>query len=103
MIGAKMIDNNGFIPLIDSLCLGIVLFSYAGKLCWGFTGEWDLLPDLHDFVDDIRASFHELCELPERVEIRTVPRKAAHTRRRPRRVQPTPRSPEQPREKGIAL
>jgi len=39
MLGARMVDNFGFLPLIDSLCLGVVLFSYAGKLCWGFTGE----------------------------------------------------------------
>lgn len=60
MLGAKMLDNFGFIPLTDSLCLGIVLFSYAGKLCWGFTGESDLVPDLGAFVADIEASFREL-------------------------------------------
>jgi diacylglycerol O-acyltransferase len=84
MLGAKMVDNFGFIPLVDSLCLGVVLFSYAGKLCWGFTGEWDVLPDLHDFVGDIEASFRELAAAPVRVEIRAVPRKAAHTRGRAR-------------------
>src|SRR5437660_10513444 len=72
MIVGRMVDNFGFIPLIDSLCLGVVLFSYAGKLCWGFTGEWDLLPDLHDFVGDIEASFRELSDAPERLEIRDV-------------------------------
>jgi hypothetical protein len=50
------------VPLIDYLCLGIVLFSYDGQLCWGLTCEWDLLPDLHDFVKDIEASFVELQE-----------------------------------------
>jgi len=84
MLGARMIDNFGFIPLVDSLCLGIVLFSYAGKLCWGFTGERDLLPDIHDFVEDIEVSFRELSEAPERVEIQTAPRKAARARRRTR-------------------
>jgi diacylglycerol O-acyltransferase len=58
--GAKMLDNYGLVPLLDYLCLGIVLFSYAGKLCWGFTCEWDLLPDLHDFLLDIETSFREL-------------------------------------------
>jgi len=33
MLGARRVDNFGFLPLIDSLCLGVVLFSYAGKLC----------------------------------------------------------------------
>ncbi|MBX3027379.1 wax ester/triacylglycerol synthase family O-acyltransferase [bacterium] len=60
LMSARMLDNFGLIPLTDYLCLGIVLFSYDGQLCWGFTCEWDLLPDLHDFVLDIRAAFAEL-------------------------------------------
>src|SRR4029077_4206064 len=63
MLGARMLDNYGLVPLMDYLCLGIVLFSYAGKLCWGFTSDWDLIPDLHDFVLDVEASFRELEEL----------------------------------------
>ena len=63
LLGARMLDNYGLVPLMDNLCLGIVLFSYAGKLCWGFTSDWDLIPDLHDFVLDIEASFRELSEL----------------------------------------
>jgi len=79
-----MVDNYGFIPLTDYLCLGVVLFSYAGKLCWGFTAEWDLLPDLHDFVGDVEASFRELCDVPGRSEARAAPRKSARARRRVR-------------------
>jgi WS/DGAT/MGAT family acyltransferase len=88
MLGAKMVDNFGFIPLTDSLGLGIVLFSYAGKLCWGFTGERDLLPDIHDFVEDIETSFHELCVVPERVEIPAArPTRALAKRRQKRPAQ----------------
>ncbi len=60
LMSAKMLDNYGLIPLTDYLCLGIVLFSYDGQLCWGFTCEWDLVPDLHDFVLDITAAFDDL-------------------------------------------
>jgi hypothetical protein len=60
LLDAKMVDNYGLVPLIDYLCLGIVLFSYNGQLCWGFTCDWDLLPDLHDFVQDVEAAFAEL-------------------------------------------
>jgi diacylglycerol O-acyltransferase len=60
LLDAKMIDNYGLVPLMDYLCLGIVLFSYNGQLCWGFTCDWDLLPDLHDFVQDVDAAFAEL-------------------------------------------
>jgi WS/DGAT/MGAT family acyltransferase len=61
LLGARMLDNYGQVPLTDYLGLGIVLFSYAGRLCWGFTGDWDLLPDLHRFVTATEESFRELC------------------------------------------
>jgi WS/DGAT/MGAT family acyltransferase len=60
LLDAKMVDNYGLVPLIDYLCLGIVLFSYNGQLCWGFTCDWDLLPDLHDFVKDVESAFEDL-------------------------------------------
>ncbi len=72
LLGARMLDNYGLVPLMDNLCLGIVLFSYAGKLCWGLTADWDLIPDLHDFVIDVERSFHELAELTA-VEVRAEP------------------------------
>ncbi|MFN8644593.1 MAG: wax ester/triacylglycerol synthase family O-acyltransferase [Candidatus Binatia bacterium] len=60
LLSARMLDNYGLIPLTDYLCLGIVLFSYDGALCWGFTCDWDLVPDLHDFVRDVQAAFAAL-------------------------------------------
>jgi WS/DGAT/MGAT family acyltransferase len=81
MVGAKMLDNYGFVPLTDYLCLGIVLFSYAGQLCWGLTAEWDLLPDLHDFVLDIEASFLELQEAAQPIALQLAPRKRARAKR----------------------
>ena len=86
MLGARMLDNYGLVPLTDNLCLGIVLFSYAGKLCWGFTAEWDLIPDLHDFVLDIQTAFRELREA-ERIALHELGRKS------PRRKRPTGKRP----------
>ncbi len=62
LLGARMLDNFGQVPLTDYLGLGIVLFSYAGKLCWGFTADWDLMPDLHAVVQATQAAFQELCD-----------------------------------------
>jgi hypothetical protein len=62
-----------------------VLFSYAGKLCWGFTADWDLMPDLHDFVGDIEKSFGELRDAPEQSAARTVAPKVARRPQRRRR------------------
>jgi len=62
LLGAKMLDNYPFVPLTDFLGLGIALFSYAGQLCWGFAADWDLLPDLRDFVVAIEDAFRQLRE-----------------------------------------
>jgi WS/DGAT/MGAT family acyltransferase len=63
LLGARMLDNYGQLPLTDYLGLGIVLFSYAGLLCWGFTADWDLLPDLHDVVIATEEAFEEICQV----------------------------------------
>jgi WS/DGAT/MGAT family acyltransferase len=65
LLGSRMHDNYGQLPLTDYLGLGIVLFSYAGLLCWGFTADWDLLPDLHDMVIATEEAFEEICNVAE--------------------------------------
>ena len=62
LLGAPMRDSYPMLNLLLQHSLGIALFSYAGKLHWGFMADWDLVPDLHDFVGAIHASFAELCE-----------------------------------------
>jgi|APFre7841882724_1041349.scaffolds.fasta_scaffold610754_2 hypothetical protein len=55
-----MIAPFPLVPLFNNQALGIALFSYDGRLCWGFNADWDLVPDLHDFVKAISESFEEL-------------------------------------------
>jgi hypothetical protein len=43
--------------------LGIALFSYCGALHWGFNADWESFPDVHEFVEELEASFLELKEL----------------------------------------
>ncbi|HSJ97264.1 MAG TPA: wax ester/triacylglycerol synthase family O-acyltransferase [Myxococcota bacterium] len=62
LLGARMLESYPMVPLFVSQGLGIALFSYAGGLYWGFNADWDLFPDLHDFVVAVDASFRELCE-----------------------------------------
>jgi WS/DGAT/MGAT family acyltransferase len=47
-------------PLFQHQALNIALLSYDGALHWGFNADYDVLPDLCDLVDSIRASFEEL-------------------------------------------
>ena len=62
LLGARMTEVYPLVPLSANQGLGIALFSYAGKLHWGFNADWDVVPDLHDFVADIDASFAELVD-----------------------------------------
>jgi WS/DGAT/MGAT family acyltransferase len=60
MLGAKVVEAFPLVPLFNNQAIGIALFSYDNKLCWGFNADWDLMPDLRDFVRGIRDSFDEL-------------------------------------------
>ncbi|MFT4570635.1 MAG: diacylglycerol O-acyltransferase [Hyphomicrobiaceae bacterium] len=63
MLGARLCENYGQVPLMEGTGLGIALFSYDGLLCWGFNADWDRVPDLSDFVNDIKDAFEELVAL----------------------------------------
>ncbi len=60
LLGARMTAAYPLVPLFGHQGVGIALLSYAGKLCWGFSADRDIVPDLHDFVEDVRAGFGEL-------------------------------------------
>ncbi len=62
MQGARVLETYPMVPLFRTQALGIALFSYAGGLYWGFNSDWDLMPDLHSFVEAMQASFDELCK-----------------------------------------
>jgi WS/DGAT/MGAT family acyltransferase len=68
LLGARMTETYPVVPVFWNHGLGIALFSYAGGLYWGFNADWDLLPDLHDFVVHIDASFRELCDVADAAE-----------------------------------
>jgi WS/DGAT/MGAT family acyltransferase len=61
LLEAPMLAVHPMLPLLGTLGAGIALFSYRDVLSWGFTADWDLVPDLHDFVGAVEASFARLC------------------------------------------
>ncbi len=65
LLGARMVETYPMLNLLTEQSLGVALFSYAGRLHWGFMADWDLVPDLHDFVEAIEQTFDELCETAE--------------------------------------
>jgi len=60
VVGAPMLGMYPMVPLIPGVGLGIALMSYDGKLCWGFNADYELVPDLKLFCDDVCAAFEEL-------------------------------------------
>ena len=51
------------VPLMQNQNLGIALFSYAGGLHFGLNADWESFPDVHEFVEDLEASFAEYTQL----------------------------------------
>ena len=58
--GARLLGMYPVVPLLPGSGLGVALFSYEGKLCWGFNGDFELVPDLGSFVEDVAAAFEAL-------------------------------------------
>ncbi len=65
LLGARMLEAHPVVPLLGSLSTGIALFSYAGRLSWGFTADWTTVPDLHDMLTAVEASFDDLVRAAE--------------------------------------
>jgi len=59
-LGALLDEIYPMVPLFTNQGLGIALFSYDGKLCWGFNADWEAMPDLHDFVGFVDKEFQLL-------------------------------------------
>jgi diacylglycerol O-acyltransferase len=55
--GCRMTACYPLVPLFANQALGVALFSYQGRLYWGFNADWDAVPDLHELVE---AVDHEL-------------------------------------------
>ena len=62
LAGRRMLDPFPMVPLAKNQALGIALLSYNGKINFGLVGDYDLMWDLDDFADDLRASLEELAE-----------------------------------------
>jgi WS/DGAT/MGAT family acyltransferase len=60
LLGARQLESYPVVPLAPNQALGIALLSYDDGLSWGLNADWDAVPDLHDLVEQIEASFQEL-------------------------------------------
>ena len=58
--GARMLACYPLVPLFENQTLGVALFSYDGRLHWGFNADWDGLPDLHELVEAVELEMATL-------------------------------------------
>jgi len=65
MQGARLLEMYPQVPLLQNMGLGIALFSYDGRLCWGFNADRELVPDLGVFRTAVEESFERLCSLAD--------------------------------------
>lgn len=76
MLGAKLEAMYPVVPLLENMGLGVALFSYDGKICWGFNADYELVPDLGAFVRLVRKSFAEIQEAIRVREVKPLRRRA---------------------------
>jgi hypothetical protein len=60
LLGCRLLEVLPQVPLLQTTGIGVALFSFDGKLCWGFNGDYELVPDLRFFVRAIEASLARL-------------------------------------------
>ncbi|MDZ7378461.1 MAG: wax ester/triacylglycerol synthase family O-acyltransferase [candidate division KSB1 bacterium] len=65
LLGARLLRGYPTVPLFDYQGLGVAIFSYDGALLFGLNADFDLVPDLHEFAADLKASFVELQQMRE--------------------------------------
>jgi len=60
LLGARLLEMYSCVPLLENQGVGLTIISYDGTLCWGFNADYELVPDLRNFVKMNVASFEEL-------------------------------------------
>jgi hypothetical protein len=60
LLGARMTAIHPLVPLFERQALGIAVFSYDGRLYWGFNADHDEVPDLHELVRMVDREFAAL-------------------------------------------
>jgi len=79
MVGARLLGLYPLVPLLPGGGLGVALFSYEDKLCWGFNGDYTSMPDLEFFRQFIEDAFAEMCEAAG-VSPKPAPVREVHTK-----------------------
>ena len=58
--GRRMLQAMPYVPLAGSVQIGVAIFSYAGQLTFGATGDYDAAPDIDVLCHGIEEGIKEL-------------------------------------------
>jgi hypothetical protein len=72
LLGARLVAGYPLVPLFENQGLGVAIFSYDDRLFWGFNADWDLVPDLNHFANDVETSFEELHAVATTTDVRSL-------------------------------
>jgi WS/DGAT/MGAT family acyltransferase len=64
--GRRMLHAMPYVPLAGSVRIGVAIFSYAGELSFGVTGDYDTAPDLDVLCRGIEEGMEELLKAAAR-------------------------------------
>ena len=56
----RMLQAMPYVPLAGSVQIGVAIFSYAGQLTFGVTGDYDAAPDIDVLCHGIEEGMEEL-------------------------------------------
>jgi hypothetical protein len=60
LLGRRLEEAHPMVPLAEMQGLGIAVMSYNGNLDFGLNADWDALPDVDLFAEDLRGSLKDL-------------------------------------------
>jgi WS/DGAT/MGAT family acyltransferase len=60
LLGARLFEGYPVAPLFENQSLAVAILSYARQLCIGLNADWEHVPDLALFTEDLAASAAEL-------------------------------------------
>ena len=61
--GRRLLTVFPYVPLLGSVRVGIAVFSYAGQLTFGVTGDYESAPDIEVLCAGIEEGVAELLDL----------------------------------------
>jgi WS/DGAT/MGAT family acyltransferase len=77
LLGARLVGGYPLVPLFENQGLGIALFSYDGRLFWGLSADWDVVPDLPALTSALQHAFAELRAAAETAPVARLGGRAA--------------------------